>query len=304
MKMPLSVVKDDREFFALYRSALREQSRLPISIHNVPHRRGEGLQAAIQDLFSAEVIKLAHDTLRTREISEDLLDETGLRSSLDGTSLPAKDRRILEAKIRQLARQTMLPGRRANGGREPEDAGDDSKPPTKQHADSGTIQQASHTAGQTCICMASGVPGETLDLSGLNPLPTPPTGQNFITVAVIFVANPPGKITDTLELKVEDGGPFGLGSSEMLVGLASKVSWAKEIVSWNLCRGRLSSVFQAQASGSPNFMQLERGCDGADTILFNKPFTLGFWGTRANFDFQLFWTVFGGKRLTFTWVTD
>jgi hypothetical protein len=31
---------------------------------------------------------------------------------------------------------------------------------------------------------------------------------------------------------------------------------------------------------------------------------LGFWGTRANFDFQLFWTVFGGKRLTFTWVTD
>jgi len=302
--MPLSVVKDDKEFYAQYRNAIRERSRLPISIHNISHRRRERIQAAIQDLYSAELIKLAHDTLRARGVSEDLLDETGLRSSLDGTSLPAKDRRILEAKIRHLARQTMLPGRRANGGADPEDRDDDTKPPAR-HAGSGsgTIQQASHTAGQTCICMATGVPGWTENLSGLNPLPAPPTGQNFITVAVVF-AGVYGIITDTLELKVEDGVPFGLGPSDMLVGLASKVDWAKEIVSWNLCRGRLASVFQAQASGSPNFMQLERGCNGADTILFNKPEYFGVWDTIANFDFQLFWTVFGGKRLTFTWVTD
>lgn len=303
--MPLSVVKDDKEFYGQYRNAIRERSRLPISIHNISHQRGERIQAAIQDLYSAELIKLVHDTLRARGVSEDLLDETGLQPSLDGTSLPAKDRRILEAKIRHLARQTMLPGRRANGGADPEEPDDDTKPPArKPGSSSGTIQQASHTAGQTCICMATGVPGITEDLSGLNPLPTPPAGKNFLTIAVLFINHVTGKITDSLRLKVEDGGPFGLGPSDMIVGLASEVNWAKEIVSWNLCRGPLASVFQAQASGSPNFMQLERGCDGADTILFNKPFTFGVWGTRANFDFQLFWTVFGGKRLTFTWVTD
>jgi hypothetical protein len=304
MTMPLGVVKDDKEFYAQYRNALREQSRLAISIHNIPRRRGDRIQSAIQDLFSAEVIRLAHDTLQARGVSESVLSETRLRSSLDGASLPAKDRRILEAKIRQLARQTMVPGRRANGGRDPEDPDGDTKPPTKQHTDSGTIQQASHTAGQTCICMATGVPGETQDLSGLNPLPAPPAGQNFLTIGVVFTHPVYGVITDTLRLTIEDGAPFGLGASDMLVGLASEVDWAKEIVSWNLSRGRLASVFQAQTNASPNFMQLKRECNGADTILFNKPGFLGVWGTRANFDFQLFWTVFGGKRLTFTWVTD
>jgi hypothetical protein len=301
--MPLSLFKDDKEFYSLYRNAIREQSTLPISIHNVPHRGRDQIQDAIQDLFSAEVIKLAHDALRTRGVSEDLLDETGLRSSLDETSLAAKDRRILEAKIRQLARQTMLPRRRANGGADPEDRDDDDRPPA-QHAGSGTIQQASHSAGDTCICMATGVPGDTQDLSGLNPLPPPPTGQNFITIAVLLFHPVYGSVSDWLRLKVEDGAPFGLGASDMLVGLASEVDWAKEIVSWNLCRGRLASVYQAQASASPNFMQLKRGCDGADTILFKKPTFLGLWGTVGNFDFQLFWTVFGGKRLTFTWVFD
>lgn len=301
--MPLSVVENEKEFYAQYRNTLREQSRLPISIHNVSDQPGDPIQDAVQNLFSAEVIKLAHDTLRTRGINEDLLDETDLRSSLDKTSLPAEDRRILEAKIRQLARQTVPPRRRANGGADPEDPDGDTRPPAR-HAELGRIQQASHTAGHTCICMATGVPGFTQDLSGLNPLPAPPAGQNFVTIAVILVHPLWGNVMAALELKIEDGVPFGLGSSDMLVGLASKVDWAKEIVSWNLCRGQLASVFQAQASGSPNFMQLERGCDGADTILFRMPSFFGIWGTVGNFDFQLFWTVFGGKRLTFTWIAD
>lgn len=300
--MPLSVVENEKEFYAQYRNTLREQSRLPISIHNVSDQPGDPIQDAVQNL-SAEVIKLAHDTLRTRGINEDLLDETDLRSSLDKTSLPAEDRRILEAKIRQLARQTVPPRRRANGGADPEDPDGDTRPPAR-HAELGRIQQASRTAGHTCICMATGVPGFTQDLSGLNPLPAPPAGQNFVTIAVILVHPLWGNVMAALELKIEDGVPFGLGSSDMLVGLASKVDWAKEIVSWNLCRGQLASVFQAQASGSPNFMQLERGCDGADTILFRMPSFFGIWGTVGNFDFQLFWTVFGGKRLTFTWIAD
>jgi hypothetical protein len=303
MKMPLSVVGNEKEFYAQYRKTLRERSTLPVSIHNVSDQRRDRIQDAVQDLFTAEVIRLAHDRLRTRGINEDLLDETGLRSSLDKTSLPAEDRRILEAKIRQLARQTMLPRRRANGGADPDEPDDDTRPPAR-HAGAGTIQQASHTAGHTCICMATGVPGITEDLSGFNPLPAPPAGQNFITIAVLVYHPVYGTVSDALRLKVEDGAPFGVGSSDMLVGLASEVNWAKEIVSWNLCRGQLASVFQAQASGSPNFMQLGRGCDGADTILFRKPGFFGVWGTAANLDFQLFWTVFGGKRLTFTWVAD
>jgi hypothetical protein len=51
-------------------------------------------------------------------------------------------------------------------------------------------------------------------------------------------------------------------------------------------------------------MRLQRGCDGTDTIVFRKPGFLGIWDNIANFDFALFWTVFGGRRLTFTWIGD
>ncbi len=146
-----------------------------------------------------------------------------------------------------------------------------------------------------------------MPLSGLNPLPSPAAGSNFITLAIIlFVNNIWGKTFsgDLLKLQVDPGAPFGIASDEMQVGLATQVSWAKEIYAWNASRGKLASVKQNGPNLTPSFMLLKQGCDGAQTIVFTKPQRFGVWADVANFDPALFWTVFGGRRLTFTWLTD
>ena len=107
-----------------------------------------------------------------------------------------------------------------------------------------------------------------------------------------------------LRLVIEPGAQFGLRAGQMLVGLATTVSWAKEIYAWNLCRGKLASVHQDSANSVPSYMLLEQGCEGADTIIFTKPQFGGVWADVSNFDFIQFWSKFSGMRLTFTWIAD
>jgi hypothetical protein len=304
--MPLTVVASDKEFFSEYTKALVERSKVPISAYVEHARPDREIENALQEFFTAEVVKIGHDVLRARGVGPDFLDETELRSSLDGLPLPVEDRRILEAKIRLLASQMMMPQREPNGGFEPAEPGDGTTPP--HAATTGVIKQASHTVDHTCICMASGVPGVTQSLSVINPLPPPPAGQTTLTIAVGLLAfsiyQNKFVSTDWLRLVVEDGAPFGIASDQMHVGLASEVNWAKNIHSWSLCKGTLVVVYQGQKNPVANYMGLDRGCDGADTIVFSKPKALGAWWDIANFDITDFWTVFGGKRLTFTWVID
>jgi hypothetical protein len=301
--MTLRVIDDEKELYREYRNFLREQSKIAISIYDVSDEDKLQIENALQELLTAEVIKQAHDELRARGVSDEFLDERDLRSSLDELPLPERDRRILEAKVRQLARRMRQPQDGGNGGVDGANPRGGTERPPRPSA-YGMIQQASYNAGHICICMATGIPGLTQSLSSLNPLPAPLPGQNFILIAVgLFFPWPP-IISDVLRLVVEPGAPFGIGPSEMLVSLASEVGWAKEIIAWNLCRGRLASVFQGGANSTPSFMRLQRGCDGTDTIVFRKPGFLGIWDNIANFDFALFWTVFGGRRLTFTWIGD
>jgi len=304
--MPLTVVESDKAFFSEYTKSLVERSKIPISTYVEDARPDREIENALQELFTAEVVKIGHDAVRARGVSPDLLDETDLRSSLDGVSLPGEDRRILEAKIRLLAGQMMLPQREPNGGFEPPEPGDGTTPP--HAATTGVIKQASHTVGHTCICMASGVPGITQSLSAINPLPSPPAGQTAVTIAVGLLAwsiyQSKFVVTDWLRLVVEDGAAYGIGPNRMHVGLASEVNWAKNIHAWSLCQGTLVVVYQGQKNSVANYMGFDRGCNGADTIVFSKPKTLGAWWDIANFDITDFWTVFGGKRLTFTWVSD
>jgi hypothetical protein len=282
--LSIRIVKDEKEFYKEYKNQLREQSKIAISIQGVSDEDKTRIENALQELITAQVINQAYDEVRAIGISNEFLDESDLQTSLRDLPLPESDIRILEAKTRQLARQMMLP---------PRDGGDGGPKDGNQRPPSGTILQASHSSGHICICMAAGIPGSTLSLAGLNPLP-----QGNLLLSVRFSTG------DLLRLLVEPGAPFGIGANQTQVGLASSVSWAKEIVAWNLCRGRLSSVFQATTNSTPTFMLLQRGCDGADTIIFRKPGFLGIWYDIGHFDDRLFWTVFGGRRLTFTWLVE
>jgi hypothetical protein len=310
--LTVSVVRDDRELYAEYARLLGDQAQLPITV-----KEGEGLsdrdmgqiEGALRELLAAELVRQGHDQLRANGVSEEFLDERDLPSSLDGVPLPERDQRILEAKVRQLSRRMRQPQDGNGGGLDGPDGGDGAEEPPRRRPGRGwgSIMQASHAPGHVCICMATGIPGTTQSLSSVNPLPPPPPGTNVVTIAVALLVNNiagPTFSGDTLRLTVEPGTPFGIGSGQMHVGLASAVNWAKEIYAWNLCRGRLATLHQPGPSTTPTFMTLTRACDGADTIVFRKPQFGGVWADVGNFDFTLFWTVFGGRRLTFTWLTD
>jgi hypothetical protein len=149
------------------------------------------------------------------------------------------------------------------------------------------------------------MPGTTISLSGVRTalVTTPPP----VTLAVILqIVNFWGRVNsgDFLSLKVELGASFGIAPNQMQVGLASAVGWAKEIYAWNLCMGKLASVHQDGPNPTPSFMMLMNECGGADTIVFTKPQLGGVWADVSNFNPSEFWSVFGGMRLTFTWVGD
>jgi hypothetical protein len=300
----LRVIKDDKELYNQYRESLRERSKIAISIQGATHEHRIQIENALQELLTAEVIKLAHDDLRARGISDELLDERGLRSSLEGVPLPERDRTILESKVRRLARRMRMPQDGADGGREPGEGepGEVGKP-SHQRPDFGTFAQ--HVSGPICLCAVANMPGTTLSLSGITT--TPPAGSTSVTIGVFLqIDNVWGRVFsgDALRLIVEPGSAFGITQSQMQVGLASEVNWAKEIYAWNLCMGKIASVDQAGPNPVPSFMLLMQGCGGADTIVFTKPQFGGYWADVSNFEPSQFWPVFGGMRLTFTWVTD
>jgi hypothetical protein len=67
--------------------------------------------------------------------------------------------------------------------------------------------------------------------------------------------------------------------NQVLVGLANRTDWPKEIWAQNFCTGRIASVFQSGMNSTPNWMRLDLAVcwSGADTIVFRKP---GFWGIK------------------------
>ena len=153
----------------------------------------------------------------------------------------------------------------------------------------------------TCIC-AGDIPGWTMTPQE-NCLEAPP-GEEFLVFVVIRDMWGRVDSTDKLTVVTEDGARFNLGPLQMAIGLATAVEWAKEIVAWSLCRGRLSSVYQGGPSSEPNYMLLENECGGADSIVFRKPRFLGVWNDLFHMDHTLFWDCWGGKIITFTWLDD
>jgi hypothetical protein len=201
--MPLKVVANDKEFYGEYTNTLRESAKIPVSVYSDSAGRQPRIEGALQEFFASEVVKLGHDALRAGGVSSDLLDESDLRSSLEGVPLPPEDQRILEAKLRLFAGQVMLPNTDGGGGPEPpEDSADGTQSP-RHRVGTGVIKQAVHNSGDTCICMATGIPGDVQSLTSLKPLPSPPPGQPLTIAVFLFHPGFILTISDVLNLLVE-----------------------------------------------------------------------------------------------------
>lgn len=161
-----------------------------------------------------------------------------------------------------------------------------------------------------CICAGS-VHGDLIN----NPMPYPwwDTAGNF---ALPPSGNPLWQIAVSLDnrgwnwamLALSDGASASppVPKNQVLVGLASGTSWAKEIWVQNYCSGRIGSVFQSGTNAIPNRIMLDSpACfSGADTIVFRKPGFLGIWHDVGYFGTTEFWPAFGGTVADFTWIID
>jgi Ricin-type beta-trefoil lectin domain-like len=292
--MSIHIIQDERDFYEKYTNYLRVQTKLKVSIHGVPDEDKTQIKDTLQDLLTAEVINLEHEKSRARGVSDEILDASDLLPTLKELPLPEKERTVLEAKIHRVARQ--ITSRQA--GRSPE-AGTERAPPALllDQRSLGPIVQFSHTwqshttMADTCICAASGYPGTDNSLSDLIPFPPYPPGRNYLIVSVFLKGLP---WSNAIFLRVE---PFSSRPGEMEVGLASEVQWHRKIRAWHLCHEKVASVQQPHPSNTPKYMRLQSGCYGPHTLVFSD----GFWNF-AHFDDSPFWSVFGGKRLTFYWV--
>jgi hypothetical protein len=304
--MSISIVKNENEIYHDYKQYLIKRSKVVISIHNVSDAHKDQICRAVQELVMAEVIRLANNQLRAVGVNDEFLDERRLRTSLEELPLPPSDRKILEARTRQMATYIYMNQPQENGG-SGESGRDGTGKPIPTPRPYGTV----FVQGVDGVCykIATGVPGTEQSLSAVNPLPAPRPGQVNLWIKVglhhkINFWDNQDTTTDSLILMVEPGGPYGIGPNEMLIGLGTgAVNSDKEIVAWNLVQGKVASISRAP-NMQPIYMQIYNGCTGTDTIIFRAPGFLGIWYDIANFDYALFWSVFGGKRLTFTWMRD
>jgi hypothetical protein len=164
---------------------------------------------------------------------------------------------------------------------------------------------------QTCVC-AGNPRGDRIALraenivwrdSAGNWVP-PPSGREFWTIAVALDAAP----FNWARLELRNGEVWSppVPRSQVLVGLANSTDWDKEIEAFNLCSGRIGSVYQSGRNILPRRMLLSvPNCrEGADTIVFHKPGAFGFWHPVGHFPPGLFFRAFGGTVADFVWVID
>lgn len=165
--------------------------------------------------------------------------------------------------------------------------------------DMTTVPSAAVTL-TTRVCMAStndgALPGGKQSLDELVANPPDPT-----RTWVMAWYWPPGEnADDTFKIEIETAP--GLTKDEVIVGLATRVDWAKEIVAWNACTGAVSRLHQAINGALPVEMRVRR--IDAHTLVFRKPKLFGVWTDIIHLNTEQFWNVFGGKKVTFTWMRD
>jgi hypothetical protein len=297
--MSLEVLEADSDIYRVYDRALSQiASRVEVTMlgPEFPPEVQPEVTEAVQRFLAGELVRQGHDKLRAQGVSEELLpDEVDLPRAFELDLLPEPDREALEVKLRDFAAQTI---RDPEGGGELPGGGEPGGPSPAPSPPPPAIS-ISQIVGGSCIRAYYGVPGVRLGLVQHDRLP--------FTITVLglqWTAYGVFESGDAVRLIVDDPAPFRLQPNQMLVTLASTVGAPKEIVAWNVVRGRLSSVFQPGPSIVSTRMLLTQDCEGADTIVFRAPKAFGIWWDLVHFDPKPFWSMYGGLRLAFTWFAE
>jgi hypothetical protein len=85
------------------------------------------------------------------------------------------------------------------------------------------------------------------------------------------------------------------------------VSWKKELVGWNIFRGRRQAITVEGFNSSIKYMTINRtNClYSSDTLVFRKAQIFGLMFDKYNLgNGDNFWRIFGGKELIFNWRYD
>ena len=122
---------------------------------------------------------------------------------------------------------------------------------------------------------------------------------------------------DALQIQVDDGASMNLGPNEMQVTLVTSLSSQKEISGWNSFSGYMPSKFIATPGPFDGqitppdgtwrlSMRIMKGTcsETANTIVFLKAEFLGILQPVYYLDPNNFWTLWGGKSVMFTWISD
>jgi hypothetical protein len=303
--MSLQVINEESEIYAHYDVVLERRSTIGVSVEGPDFSIEDQsqIEAAIHEFVRGELLRQEHARLLESGVPENVLaDHSGIPRGLRLDRLADPDREALEEKLRRFVTQMIRDGDDGGGD------GGAEEPPRPSSPSIKPFLSASHRIGNSCIQLFVGIPGTMIPL--LSALPSPPPERDFILISVLLTTNFFGREFETgdfLTLRVDPAGSFGVRPDQMLVGLASEVGRAVEIEAWNVVRGRLSSVSQSDVNSVPNWMLLMPGCDGTHTLVFRRVspgpiFGVGLlWGQISHFDHRGFWSLFGGRRLTFTW---
>jgi hypothetical protein len=120
-------------------------------------------------------------------------------------------------------------------------------------------------------------------------------------------------IADGFEIDVDDGTPFGLASNQMRITLVTSLSAQKQLAIWNSATGTTGSVVSTPGLLEGRIdppdgiwrltMTITMSACGRDTIVFAKQ---EFPSLQAvyHLDPTNFWTLWGGKSVTITWIAD
>jgi hypothetical protein len=165
---------------------------------------------------------------------------------------------------------------------------------------------AGNAAAQSCVVATSGTgpPGQAYPIFDWRLIRDGELPQNY-----------GWRLTeDALLVRVDDGRPLNLMANQMRITLVSLVPYwigrpdGKEIGAWdNLYKSYTSYITTWGGNTSPVSMTITRraSCEGApDTIVLRKAKFAGVLSDMYYVDLNNFWSMWGGKSITFTWLAD
>ena len=170
---------------------------------------------------------------------------------------------------------------------------------------------ASGNAAAQCIYTTSDVPGFQYPLRDWRLI-----NRGRLPQAYFWAAT-----EDEVQISVEDGTSLGLKMNEMQIRLVINLNqhWQKEIVAWNARDGYMWSnsiatpapyegvvtppdgIWRVSMTITPNTCGRH---NVPMTIVFRKAKAFGVLNTVYSLDISNLWALWGGKRVTFTWVRD